>query len=216
MSNSSPAEVPTRRGRRRWIALAVALLLFVGLRAAWCWLQPSELYFSEEYIQLRLAALVWGEDEAWEGLLDEPPSQGLDPERPFDLFDFQYHPHEGGTLVVSLLLVPIVGVTGLGELPVKLLSILLGLATAIAWVGLLRRLHGEEATIPTAWVFACAVIGFRPKRNESIPRTAVVLAALVMTGAYLIPHSMGGSELNYEAVEQGIDPADAIRTGKQE
>ncbi len=66
-----------------------------------------------------------------------------------------------------------------------------------------------------AWVFACAVIGFRPKRKESIPRAAVVLAALVMTGAYLIPHSMGGSELNYEAVEQGIDPADAIRTGKQ-
>jgi hypothetical protein len=160
VSNSSPAEVPTRRGRRRWIALAVALLLFVGLRAAWCWLQPSELYFSEEYIQLRLAALVWGEDEAWEGLLDEPPSQGLDPERPFDLFDFQYHPHEGGTLVVSLLLVPIVGVTGLGELPVKLLSILLGLATAIAWVGLLRRLHGEEATIPTAWVFACAPVSW--------------------------------------------------------
>ena len=67
-----------------------------------------------------------------------------------------------------------------------------------------------------AWVFACGVIGFRPKRRELIPRAAVVLGALVMTAVYLIPHSMGGSELNYEAVEQGIDPADAIRTGKQD
>jgi hypothetical protein len=66
-----------------------------------------------------------------------------------------------------------------------------------------------------SWVFACAVIGFRPKRRELIPRAAVVLAALVMTAVYLIPHSMGGSELNYEAVEQGVDPADAIRTGKR-
>ncbi len=66
-----------------------------------------------------------------------------------------------------------------------------------------------------AWVLACIVIGFRPRRREGIPRAAVVLAALAMTGAYLIPHSMGGSELNYEAVEQGVDPAEAIRTGKQ-
>ncbi len=66
-----------------------------------------------------------------------------------------------------------------------------------------------------SWVFACAVIGFRPKRRELIPRAAVVLGALVMSAVYLIPHSMGGSELNYEAVEQGVDPADAIRTGKR-
>ena len=66
-----------------------------------------------------------------------------------------------------------------------------------------------------SWVFACAVIGFRPKRRELIPRAAVVLGALVMSAVYLIPHSMGGSELNYEAVEQGVDPAEAIRTGKR-
>jgi len=66
-----------------------------------------------------------------------------------------------------------------------------------------------------SWVFACAVIGFRPKRRELIPRAAVVLGALVMSAVYLIPHSMGGSELNYEAVQQGVDPADAIRTGKR-
>lgn len=65
-----------------------------------------------------------------------------------------------------------------------------------------------------SWVFACAVLGFKPKRNELIPRAAVLLGAAVMTAVYLIPHSMGGSELDYSAVEQGVDPADAIRTGK--
>ncbi|MBM4117675.1 hypothetical protein FJ251_07990 [bacterium] len=66
-----------------------------------------------------------------------------------------------------------------------------------------------------SWVFACAVIGFRPKRRELIPRAAVLLGALVMSAVYLIPHSMGGSELDYGAVEQGVDPAEAIRTGKR-
>lgn len=66
-----------------------------------------------------------------------------------------------------------------------------------------------------SWVFACAVIGFRPKRRELIPRAAVLIGALVMSAVYLIPHSMGGSELDYSAVEQGVDPAEAIRTGKQ-
>jgi hypothetical protein len=66
-----------------------------------------------------------------------------------------------------------------------------------------------------SWVFATSIIGFRPRRRDGISRTAVVLAALVMTSVYLIPHSMGGSELNYEAVDEGIDPAEAIRTGKR-
>lgn len=66
-----------------------------------------------------------------------------------------------------------------------------------------------------SWVFACAVIGFKPKRKELIPRAAVLIGALVMSAVYLIPHSMGGSELDYSAVEQGVDPAEAIRTGKQ-
>ena len=42
----------------------------------------------------------------------------------------------------------------------------------------------------------------------------VVAATVVMMAVYLIPHSMRGSELDYSAVEQGVDPADAIRTGK--
>ncbi len=66
-----------------------------------------------------------------------------------------------------------------------------------------------------AWVFAVSIIGFKPRRRDGISRAVVVVAALAMTGAYLIPHSMGGSELNYEAVDEGVDPAEAIRTGKQ-
>ncbi len=66
-----------------------------------------------------------------------------------------------------------------------------------------------------SWVFAVSIIGFRPRRKDIISRVIVVVAALVMTSVYLIPHSMGGSELNYEAVDEGIDPTEAIRTGKQ-
>jgi len=66
-----------------------------------------------------------------------------------------------------------------------------------------------------AWALACGVIGFRPKRKETVSRAVVGLAALVMTGAYLIPHSMGGSQLDYSKVEQGADPSEAITTGRQ-
>ena len=41
----------------------------------------------------------------------------------------------------------------------------------------------------------------------------MILAALVMIGVYLVPHSLGGSELDYEALDQGADPREAIDTG---
>ena len=44
-------------------------------------------------------------------------------------------------------------------------------------------------------------------------RAAVVLAALVMLAAYLVPHSLRGSALDYEQLEQGVPAEDAIRTG---
>lgn len=65
-----------------------------------------------------------------------------------------------------------------------------------------------------AWVVACIVLGASTKPVTKIGRAATIVAALVMTGAYLIPHSFGGSQLDYEAVEQGVDPQDAIRTGR--
>lgn len=66
-----------------------------------------------------------------------------------------------------------------------------------------------------AWALALAIIGFKPKKKENISRAAVILAAVVMTVVYLIPHSMGGSTLDYEKVDQGIDPKEAIKTGAE-
>jgi len=67
-----------------------------------------------------------------------------------------------------------------------------------------------------AWVFACSVIGFKPRQKEHpVGRIVVLLATIVMTVCYLIPHSMGGSELDYSQVDQGIDPSEAIKTGRQ-
>ncbi|MDQ3332054.1 MAG: hypothetical protein M3552_15600 [Planctomycetota bacterium] len=66
-----------------------------------------------------------------------------------------------------------------------------------------------------AWLVACLVLGASTKPVTSIGRAATLVAALVMTGVYLIPHSMGGSQLDYSAIEQGVDPQDAIRTGRQ-
>ena len=66
-----------------------------------------------------------------------------------------------------------------------------------------------------AWALALSVIGFKAKKKEGLSRGAVIMAALVMTVVYLIPHSMGGSTLDYEAVDKGIDPKEAIKTGAE-
>lgn len=64
-----------------------------------------------------------------------------------------------------------------------------------------------------AWLLACSTIGFRPKKNETVGRVVVVVAALVMTVVYLIPHSMRGSELDYSQVDQGVPASEAVGTG---
>ncbi len=66
-----------------------------------------------------------------------------------------------------------------------------------------------------AWALALAIIGFKPKKKEKISRAAVLTAAVVMTVVYLIPHSMGGSTLDYDKVDKGIDPKEAIKTGAE-
>jgi hypothetical protein len=66
-----------------------------------------------------------------------------------------------------------------------------------------------------AWALALAIIGFNPKKKETVSRIAVLAAAIVMTVVYLIPHSMGGSTLDYEQVDKGIDPKEAIKTGAE-
>ena len=62
------------------------------------------------------------------------------------------------------------------------------------------------------WIVAVLVLGAGAKRIGAPGRVAVLLAALVMTGVYLIPHSMRGSELNYAAVDAGVDASNAVGT----
>ncbi|WP_372370321.1 hypothetical protein [Candidatus Uabimicrobium sp. HlEnr_7] len=65
-----------------------------------------------------------------------------------------------------------------------------------------------------AWVAAISVVGIKQKAKETLPRILVIIAAIVMTAVYVIPHSIHGSELDYSKVDAGIDPAKAIKTGK--
>lgn len=65
-----------------------------------------------------------------------------------------------------------------------------------------------------AWLVACLALGASTSPVTKVGRAVTVAAAVVMTGVYLIPHSMGGSQLDYEAVDQGVDPKEAIRTGR--
>ena len=63
------------------------------------------------------------------------------------------------------------------------------------------------------WAIALAVVGFKPKKKEAGSKFAVLAAAIVMLIVYLIPHSMGGSTLDYDQIDKGIDPKEAIKTG---
>ena len=64
-----------------------------------------------------------------------------------------------------------------------------------------------------AWVLALIFAATAGRSRPQAARAGVVLAALVMIGAYLVPHSLGGSELDYEALDEGMDPHEAIDTG---
>lgn len=65
------------------------------------------------------------------------------------------------------------------------------------------------------WALALAIIGFKEKKKEAVSRVSVIVAAIVMTVVYLIPHSMGGSTLDFDLVDQGVDPKEAIKTGAE-
>ena len=72
-----------------------------------------------------------------------------------------------------------------------------------------------------SWAFALVVLtrGDRKQEAGSPPasgsraRLAVLLAAVVTVVVYLIPHSMAGSQLDYDAVDRGVAPEDAIGIG---
>lgn len=64
------------------------------------------------------------------------------------------------------------------------------------------------------WLAACLIIG-RGRGGIARQRVAVVLAALVMTVVYLIPHSLRGSELDYSRLDEGVPASEAITTGRK-
>lgn len=66
------------------------------------------------------------------------------------------------------------------------------------------------------WVVACAVLGIarQMRGRERAGRAAVVAATLVMLAVYLVPHSFRGSQLDYGQIDQGVDPDEAIETGR--
>ncbi len=63
------------------------------------------------------------------------------------------------------------------------------------------------------WIAAVALLGGGSKRVGVAARAAVLVAALVMTAVYLIPHSLRGSELDYAAVDAGVEASEAVGTG---
>lgn len=142
---------PDRRGRRLLLALVG---LFVLTRLLLLLAAPTQLYHSEEYVNLRLAAAVLGDADAW----PVPPPEPAAPQAVGPLFDYQYQDFDGGTLVVSLVLVPLAAVGGLSILTVKLGALLWAVATLLAWVAVARRLFGPDGGVWAAAALATAPV----------------------------------------------------------
>jgi hypothetical protein len=66
----------------------------------------------------------------------------------------------------------------------------------------------------TSWLVACVALALaRSRTQEFFGRLAICIAALVTIGVFLIPHSLGGSELDYGQVDAGVSPAEAVKQG---
>lgn len=65
------------------------------------------------------------------------------------------------------------------------------------------------------WIAACALLGWKARAEAPSwkARSAVLAAGVVMIFVYLIPHSLRGSELDYDAVDAGVPAQEAVRTG---
>jgi len=64
------------------------------------------------------------------------------------------------------------------------------------------------------WVVAALALGSGKKKKTAPGRVVVAMAAISMVVVYLIPHSMRGSELDFEAVDAGVHPSEAIGTSE--
>jgi hypothetical protein len=63
----------------------------------------------------------------------------------------------------------------------------------------------KTAVMWLAWIAAVAVLGRGREPHDRLGRAAVVLAALLMVGVYLVPHSLRGSQLDWGAYPES-DP----------
>ena len=79
---------------------------------------------------------------------------------------------------------------------------------------------GEDVTDSktlVAWlVWLVAVVALRGARGatDRFARTTAVVAGIVTLAVFLVPHSLGGSELDYARLDAGASPTDAVRTGR--
>ncbi len=53
-------------------------------------------------------------------------------------------------------------------------------------------------------------------RGYQAAEAAFCAAALVMVIVYVIPHSARGTELDYELLEQGVPPSEALKSGRED
>jgi hypothetical protein len=135
------------------------LAALVLLRILLCMAAPTQLHHSEEFVNLRLAASLLGDEAEWEPLGAVSPTYDRHPARP-GLFDFQYQDWDGGTLVVALVLVPIAALGGLSVGTVKAGAILWSFGVALAWLLLLGRLWGHEGKRWAALAFAAVPVPY--------------------------------------------------------
>jgi hypothetical protein len=61
-----------------------------------------------------------------------------------------------------------------------------------------------------AWIVAAGLYLYRPGRMLTLKRGMVIVATVVMLAVYMIPHSIGGTELDYEALESGVSLQEAM------
>ncbi|MCL7956833.1 MAG: hypothetical protein M8860_08545 [marine benthic group bacterium] len=80
--------------------------------------------------------------------------------------------------------------------------------TLVMWLAWLIAAMALSKMRPVTGVDAA-----EPQRSSPAARGLVLLAAIVTVGVYLIPHSVQGSELDYEAIEQGVPAEEAIGIG---
>jgi hypothetical protein len=64
-----------------------------------------------------------------------------------------------------------------------------------------------------AWLVAVLVVRSAKSPRDRFARTAVLLATVITFAVFMVPHSLGGSELDYQKLDAGVSPKDAVRTG---